>query len=246
MRRIKWTDVRLVLMFGVLVFLYSFSAQRNENRRLVAADIEFTNEETFITHDKVNNLLIQNFDTVTSIPKVKLDLNSVEKRLDTNPMIEKAEVYATVDGKLKAVIKQRTPIARVFEGVKSYYIDYKGDEMPLSEVSTARVPIVTGEIDKVDKEKLYRLLKYVYDDDFLKKNIIGMEIKPTGGIKMMNRNYDYDIQFGRILNVERKFNNYKAFFQDAVKDTLIENYKTINLKFTEQVVCTKKQDYGKR
>jgi cell division protein FtsQ len=191
-------------------------------------------------------LLIQNFDTVTSIPKVKLDLNSVEKRLDTNPMIEKAEVYTTVDGKLKAEIKQRTPIARVFEGVKSYYIDYKGSEMPLSEVSTARVPIVTGEIDKVNKAKLYELLRYIHDDDFLKKNIIGMEIKLTGGIKMMNRNYDYDIQFGRIINVEKKFNNYKAFFQDAVKDTLIENYKTINLKFTEQVVCTKKQDYGKR
>jgi cell division protein FtsQ len=246
MKRIKWTDVRLVLMFGVLAFLYSFSVKRNESRRLVAAEIEFTDEETFITHDKVNNLLIQNFDTVTSIPKVKLDLNSVEKRLDTNPMIEKAEVYATVDGKLKAVIKQRTPIARVFEGVMSYYIDYKGSEMPLSEVSTARVPIVTGEIDKVDKAKLYELLRHIHDDDFLKKNIIGMEIKPTAGIKMMNRNYDYDIQFGRIINIERKFNNYKAFFQDAVKDTLIENYKTINLKFTEQVVCTKKQDYGKR
>lgn len=240
MKRIKWTDVRIVLMIAVLVFLYSFSAKRNESRRLTAADVEFIDEEAFITHDEVNNLLIQNFGSVRSIPKVKLDLNSVEKRLDSNPMIEKAEVYATVDGKLKAVIKQRTPIARVFEGVRSYYIDYKGNEMPLSDVSTARVPIVTGEINSVDKEKFYRLLKFIYDDDFLKKNIIGIEIKPSGGIKMMNRNYNYEIQFGRLINVEKKFNNYKAFFQDAVKDTLIENYKTINLKFTQQVVCTKK------
>lgn len=233
-------------MIGVLAFLYSFSAKRNEDRRLVVANVEFTDEEAFITHDEVNNLLIQNFESVVSIPKVKLDLNSVEKRLDSNPMIDKAEVYATVDGKLKAVIKQRTPIARVFEGVRSYYIDYKGNEMPLSEVSTARVPIVTGEINSVDKVKLYRLLKYMYDDDFLKKNIIGMEIKPSGSVKMMNRNYNYEIRFGRLINIEKKFNNYKAFFQDAVKDTLIENYEIINLKFTQQVVCTKKQEYGKR
>lgn len=239
MKRFKWDDVRLVLMFGALVFLFSFSAKRNEGRKLSGAEIEFTDEETFITHDKVNNLLIQNFDTVTSIPKVKLDLNNVEKRLDKNPMIDKAEVYATVDGRLKALVKQRTPVARVFDGDVSYYIDYKGRKMPLSEVSAARVPIVTGEINVVDQDKLYDLLRYIHDDDFLKKNIIGMEIKPSGGIKMMNRNYDYEIQFGRLINVEKKFNNYKAFFQNAVRDTLIEKYKTINLKFTQQVVCTK-------
>ena len=49
---------------------------------------------------------------VTSIRKDKLDLNNLEKSLDDNPMIEKAEVYATIDGKLKAVIKQKTPIAQ--------------------------------------------------------------------------------------------------------------------------------------
>jgi len=239
MKRFKLDDVRLVLMFGALIFLFSFSAKRNEGRKLSGAEIEFTDEETFITHDKVNNLLIQNFDTVTSIPKVKLDLNNVEKRLDKNPMIDKAEVYATVDGRLKALVKQRTPVARVFDGDVSYYIDYKGRKMPLSEVSAARVPIVTGEINVVDQDKLYDLLRYIHDDDFLKKNIIGMEIKPSGGIKMMNRNYDYEIQFGRLINVEKKFNNYKAFFQNAVRDTLIEKYKTINLKFTQQVVCTK-------
>ncbi|HEU4497334.1 MAG TPA: cell division protein FtsQ, partial [Flavobacterium sp.] len=32
---------------------------------------------------------------------------------------------------------------------------------------------------------------------------------------------------------------YKAFFQKAVQDSLINNYKTVNLKFTQQVVCTK-------
>ena len=240
MRKISWDDVKLVLIFGALIFLFSFSSKRNEGRRLAAADVVFTDGETFITYDKVNKLLIQNFDSVTSIPKDKLDLNNVEKRLDQDPMIAKAEVYATVDGKLKAVIKQKTPIARVFDGNSSYYVDYYGKKMPLSDVSTARVPLVTGEIEQVPKDDLDKLLQYIYNDDFLKKNIIGLEVKPTGGIRMMNRNYDYEIQFGRLINMEKKFNNYKAFFQNAVKDTLIEHYKTINLKFTQQVVCTKR------
>lgn len=241
MKKIKWNDIRLVLMLGIVIFLYSFSSGRNETRLFKAADINFTPADVeFITHDKVNKLLIQNYDRVTSIRKDKLDLNKVEKTLEENPMIEKAEVYTTIDGKLKAEVKQKTPVARVYEGVTSYYVDSNGEEMPLSETFTARVPLVTGALDKIEKKKLHALLVYIYNDDFLKKNIIGIEIRPTGNIRMLNRNYDYEILFGKTVNMERKFNNYKAFLQDAVKDTLIENYKTINLKFTQQVVCTKK------
>lgn len=240
MKKIKWHDVRLVLILGAVVFLYSFSSKRNETRKLTMADIEFSENENFITIDEVNKLLIQNFGGVNSIRKDKLDLNNVEKRIDKNPMVDKAEIYTTVDGRLKAVIHQKKPVARVFNGGSSYYVDYSGGEMPLSENYTARVPIVTGAVEAVDKKKFTLLLRYIYDDPFLKKNITGMVIRPTGGISMTNRNYDYEIMFGRIVNVEKKFNNYKAFFQNAVKDTLIGQYKTINLKFTQQVVCTKK------
>lgn len=240
MKKINWNNIRLVLMLAAVVFLFSFSAKRNESRKLIGATIEFADDKDFITIDKVNKLLIQNYGSVTSIQKDKLDLNSVEKTLDANPMIDKAEIYTTIDGHLKAIIKQKTPIARVYEGSSSYYIDYEGNRMPLSEHSTARVPLVTGEINRVDREKLYKVLRFIYDDDFLKKNIIGLEVNSTGGLRMMNRNYNYEIEFGRLINAERKFKNYKAFFQDAVKDTLIKQYKTINLKFTQQVVCTKK------
>lgn len=239
MKKIRWDDVRLMLMLGAVIFLFSFSTQRNENRKLVAADVEFADNEEFITLDKVNKLLIQNFEGINSIKKSKLDLNNVEKRLDSDPMIEKAEVYATIDGRLKAVVKQKTPIARVYEGSKSYYIDYKGSEMPLSENSTARVPLVTGDVDAVDEEKLCEVLKYIYNDDFLRKNITGIEVRKQDGLKMVARDYNYSILFGRLQNIEKKFNNYKAFFQNAVRDTLIDKYKTINLKFTQQVVCTK-------
>ncbi len=83
------------------------------------------------------------------------------------------------------------------------------------------------------------LFRYIFDDAFLKKNIIGVEILSNGGLKMMNRNFDYDIYFGKPINIESKFNNYKAFFQKAVTDSTIYHYKRINLTFTNQVVCTK-------
>ena len=56
---------------------------------------------------------------------------------------------------------------------------------------------------------------------------------------MTNRNFNYQIEFGKIINAEKKFKNYKAFFQKAILDSSLTKYKNINLKFTQQVVCTK-------
>jgi cell division protein FtsQ len=240
MKNINWNNIRLVVILCMVVFLYAFTSKRNNGRKLLKTDIELVGNENYITKDSVNNLLIQSYGAVASIHKVDLDLNSVEKRLNSNAMVEKAEVYTTVDGKLKAIIKQRRPVARIFEGSQSYYLDSKGQKMPLSNNETARVPLVTGNIEMADAKKMQQLLDYIYKDAFLNKNIIGLSVTPVGNMILKSRGDDYDIVFGKPINIERKFENYKAFLQDAAKDTLIKNYKTVNLKFTQQVVCTKK------
>ena len=236
----NWTNLRLVLMLMLLAFLYSFTSKRNENRKLQNATVEFQDgEQLFVTHETVNKLLIENKKDASSIRKVALDLNNLENTINQHDMVEKAEVFVSVDGHLKAVVKQKTPVARIFEGNGSYYIDYKGTKMPLSTIHTARVPLVSGGINDKNREDLNELFRMIHDDEFLKKNIIGIQVLPSGSLKMKNRNFDYDIDFGKTINMGMKFRNYKAFFQKAVQDSSIHGYQLINLKFTQQVVCTK-------
>lgn len=240
MKLFNWTNIRLVLMFGFVIFLFSFSSKRNNNRKLTKSAVVFVGDNApFVRQETVNKLLIENKRDVSSIKKVDLDLNKLENTLDAQDMIEKSDVFVSIDGVLKAVVKQKTPIARIFENGTSFYVDYKGDTMPLSDNFTARVPLVSGGINKKNKEDLADLFRTIYDDAFLKKNIIGIQIMPNGSLKMLNRNFDYQIDFGRMMNVERKFKNYKAFFQKAVLDSSLYKYKKIDLRFTEQVVCTK-------
>jgi cell division protein FtsQ len=227
-------------MFIIVIFLFSFTSNRNENRKLTKSVVVFVGDNApFVKQETVNKLLIENKRDASSIQKVKLDLNKLERTIDTQEMIEKSDVFVSIDGVLKAVVKQKTPIARVFDEGGSFYIDYEGNRMPLSTNFTARVPLVSGGINKKNNEDLANLLRVIYDDAFLKKNIIGIEIVPNGSLKMLNRNFDYQIDFGRMINMERKFKNYKAFFQKAVLDSSLYKYKKIDLRFTEQVVCTK-------
>jgi len=224
----------------LVVLLYSFTSRRNENRKIEKPTIEILDANNpFITSEMVNKLLIESFGGASTIRKEKLDLKNIEQTINKHSLIDDSEVYVSVDGKLKTVITQKTPIARVFNNNGSFYVDYKGNRMPLSENFSARVPLVYGDIDNTYSKDFVSLLKLVHDDDFLKKNIIGMHVLADGSVIMKNRNYSYDVIFGRTIHMERKFNNYKAFFQKAVQDTLLDSYKTINLKFTKQVVCTK-------
>lgn len=240
MKIFNWTNIRLVLILGVVVFLYSFSQVRNGERKLTKSDVIFVGENTlFLKSETVNKLLIENKSDASTIRKVELDLNKIEKSLDSQELIEKSNVFVSIDGVLKAVVKQKTPVARIYDGESSFYIDYEGNKMPLSDNFTARVPIVSGAINKENNEDLAALFRTIYDDAFLKKNIIAIQIMPNGSLKLFNRNYNYFIDFGRTMNVDKKFRNYKAFFQKAVLDSSLYKYNKIDLRFTEQVVCTK-------
>ena len=232
--------IRLVLMFALVIFLYSFTGKRNLNRKLKNTEVIIVNNEPlFIADEMVNKLLIENKSDIKTIAKVEVDLNKLEKSINKNKMIEKSDVFVSIDGTLRAIVKQKTPVARVVNDSGSFYIDYEGITMPLSELNSARVPLVLGEITDKNRKKLSEILKMIYDDEFLKKNIIGVQVLPQDELLMKNRNYDFDILFGKPINVEKKFNNYKAFFQKEVTDSVVRKYKKINLKFTQQVVCIK-------
>ncbi len=240
MRRINWHTIRLVLIIFIMIFLYSFSSKRNSQRKISKIDIKFeSNENMFLTHEMVNNLLIQNLGGTSSIQKDKVDLNTLETVLDDHEMIEKAQIFSTADGFLNMRITQKTPIVRVITDVDSYYLDSKGDKISLSENFSARVPLVVGAISEENCKSYLKLFNEIKNDDFLSKNITAAKIMPSGNVVLTNRSYDYKIVFGKPKNEERKLKNYKAFYHQAIKDTLIKNYKEVNLMFIQQVVCKK-------
>jgi cell division protein FtsQ len=240
MKIFTWINIRLVLMLVLVMFLFSFASIRNENRKIGKIDVKIIDKDTpFLLPEMVNKLLIEKNQDSKTITKEGLDLKKLENSINQHELIQKADVFVSVDGVLKAVVKQKTPLGRVVSETGSFYIDYEGNRMPLSDNYTARVPLISGEINGVKKEKLSEVLKMIYEDEFLKKNIISVQVLSSGSLIMENRNYDFDIDFGRIINIDKKFKNYKAFFQKAVSDSTLNKYKKINLKFTQQVVCIK-------
>lgn len=238
--RINWNIFKGVLLLGLVVFLYAFSSHKNNRRPVSKIAVQFTgNENVYITSEMVNKLLIQNQEQLFNLPKDNLDLKEMEFLLESNDMIKSAQVYLTVNGEVRTKIEQKQPIARVYSDT-TFYIDEDGLWMPLSPQHSARVPLVTGVVEKEDLEAVYKMALKIYKDPFLKTYITEIHQNETNEISLKMRLSDFEILVGPLENLDQKIKNLKAFYQKAKKDKVLDIYKTVNLQFDNQVVCTKK------
>ena len=58
--KINWGIIKILVISCLIVFLFSFSKQRNKLRKITQIEVEFIDEnELFITQNSVNKLLIQ-------------------------------------------------------------------------------------------------------------------------------------------------------------------------------------------
>ena len=230
-----------MLLLGLVAFLYSFSYTKNIEKLVSDVTVEFAEgNNLFMDYQMVNKLLIQNGMSVKNQPKSVIDLQRLEANVRQHPMVESVAVYLTVDGLLKTKIRQRTPIARIEANNQSYYIDSQAKIMPLSVNHSARVMLVSGDIDEKDNEEIHELATAILERDFLKKQIIGIQKTSRDEYILNSRIGDQKISLGKIDNLKQKFKNLESFFNKTMKDNSIDNYVTINLKFDNQVVCTKR------
>lgn len=237
--KINWNYIKMIVLLILVVFLYAFSSTRNAKRLVSQPNIQFIgNKNLFITQEAVSKLLIQNQQGVTNVPKETLDLNDLESTLNANPIIEFAEVYVNVEGKLTAEVKQKTPIARVVSN-GNYYIDSNGGVMPLSKNYTERVPFVTGFVDKDNLNTVYTVADYVLKDEFLKQNVIEIHQNKNNSIDLKLRQTKFVVHLGQVKQLGKKINNLKAFYIKATKDKVLDKYSKVSLQFGNQVVCTK-------
>lgn len=232
--------IKSALFIGIVAFLFGFASHRNELKKVNDISVKFTNgDNLFITYETVNKLLIQNYGVLKSQPKENIILRQLEHTLKSNEMIEDADVYLTVNGAIGATIKQRTPIARVNgEGV-AYYIDSKGDKMPLSANYSARVPLLSG-LKNGNAKEVHMLANLIFNDSLLHKQIIGIDVNKKNEFTLKTRVGNQNIKIGTLDHVDKKVKKLKAFYQKTLKDKTLDKYQTINLVFRNQVVCTKK------
>ncbi|MDM9632555.1 hypothetical protein QU605_13840 [Robiginitalea sp. M39] len=237
--RVNWNTLKLLGLIACTTGLYAFSEVRNSKRNIKDVRIAFeAGDNYYLTESTVNKLLIQNYGPLRNMPKEGVVLNTIESVLQTSDMVKNAQVYLTVDGNLYTKITQRQPIGRV-AGAHPFYLDDEGLKMPLSPSHSARVPIITGKITGSTLEDAYVILKFINQDPFLSKNVIGIHIEGESDYHLKFRMEHFLVRLGDVSDLDEKFKNFKAFYAQAAQENTLLSYQVVSLEFDNQVVCTK-------
>lgn len=239
--KIDLSCLKSLILFGLVVFLFGFSARRNNRKKIKETPVEFSNgDNLFLTHETVDKLLIQKNGVLKNKVKTLINLQELESEVCSNKRVAHAKVYMTIDGSLRTVVTQRTPIARIQTDQELYYLDNQGCKMPLSTNYSAPVLLVSGWVGAFDLVVVYELVRSVQENPFLKENIIGIQALTQGRFVLKTRLYDQHILIGSVSNLKSKLKKLDAFYNKVIHDKQVETYKTIDVRYENQVVCTKK------
>ena len=217
--------------------------------------VPLENGRSLLTEGDIQKILQRNFVfdlTEERVPLGNLKVGEIESVLDAEPFVLDAEVYVNAQNQLFISATQRTPIIRVIDrDNQTYYMDETGKKMPMSDHSTARVIIASGEIppytpdfQKPKKKhflkKLFDLVNYIRHDEFLNAMVEQIYVNSRQEFTLIPKVGKQKILFGKYELVEDKFDRLKLFYQEAMPREGWQKYKTINLKFRKQVVAEKR------
>ena len=229
--------LRFVVSITLLIFMMYLSHTSVENKYCTLSNISIEQDEnSFVTNDLVVSYLRENMLHPDSIKLNEFSFTKIENLLTNHPSIKKATVYSNWHGKVSIYIDQRQPIVRIQTDEGGYYLDEDGLKMPLSTHYTARKILFTGDINSLNKDEIFLISKRIYNDKFLNKQIVQIDVKESE-LSLIPR-VGEQIEFGKIKNINEKFMKLMMYYKHGnIKNV---EYKKINIKYKNQIVCIKK------
>lgn len=219
--------------------IFGFTSKRNAMRKIENIDIAFANKDNlFLTHQVVDNLLKQNEKGVLNQPKSLINLQELEMAVQSHPMVETAQVSVGVVGDLKVSVIQRRPLAREYSKKGVFYIDSKGEKMPLSKSYSARVPIINNKNGSINSKEVFPLIQKIDQDDFLKKLVVAVK-RNEEGYWLQTRFNKQEVLLGELNDTQKKLKKLKVFYNYMENDSLSTTFRKIDLQYNNQVVCSK-------
>ena len=256
MKNIINITIWFILIAGIFVLVGFINVEQKKiTCKSLNISIDYAGGSPMITVDNIKNQIYLAYDSLVGKRLTEINLAEVEDMINNIPQVANAEVYTSLTGKMKINVTQRSPILRIINSSgQSFYIDQTGAAMPVTPGLPSRVMVASGNIktkysDTLNMNNstvnpllkdLYTLSSYIYNDPFLNAQIEQIFVTKKQEFELIPKVGRQLIIFGSIENMENKFDKLIVFYHQGMNKTGWDKYKTINLKFENQVVCSKK------
>ena len=230
-----------LMLIAVIILLMTFSTKKQKTADCKVFEVVVAQSENHFVNEKIiNNLLKEKNLHPLGKTKTKIAIDEMEKSIANHTLIKEVNAYSDIAGNVAVEIVQKRPIARISTAINSFYIDENGKKMPLSNTFTARTLVISGNVNFTEKGALFSLARFIDEHAFWKAQIMQIHGEDNGDLTLIPRVGYQQIVFGKAVNIEAKFSKLKLFYEKGISEKGWNNYLQINLKFKNQIVCTKK------
>jgi len=260
-RVLRWLGYCIAIC-GTVVML-GFIESTKSGAVCEGVEVEFirTIDQPLLTEDFVRQRILDVSDQIVGQNLRQVNFDKLEAALNEIPFLNHAVVYTTIDNRLQVKVTERTPIARLMdENGASAMIDADGYLMPVSKVSTLRLPVITGSfhLNRAAAEKnlhtsdslvvpqlagAYEIGNLINGDSLWRAQFQHLSFESNGDLVAFPQVGNHTIIFGS-ERLEEKLDVLRIFYREGMSQEAWNKYKSINLKYKDQIVCTKKYPYG--
>jgi len=238
----------------VVLFIAAREDYLNSPVSTVEVDIERVNDSGFVKQKAVESD-IANLCGTANIGTV--NMANIKQRLNSNPWVEGSSSYIGLNGILNVKIQEYHPVLRIFDRQgRSAYVTENGMLLPPGKGHTPYVLVASGHFDldttivahplcdTTEKDINILNAKYLYEaitrNNFIKNCVGQIYCNSKNEFEIVVRDLDTRIIVGDTTQIDGKLRRLETYMKQKAGSVESKQMKIINLKYKNQVVCTKR------
>ncbi|WP_345233172.1 cell division protein FtsQ [Olivibacter ginsenosidimutans] len=255
MKNIPWRNVLyvftwIVSLVGFFVLMGFINAKKNrEVCKSVKVIVPGT--QAFVSQEDVFKTIDNNGGPLVGRPLKYLPIHELENKLRENPFIKHVNVYAEMDGKVNVKIEQREAVIRIINSAgDDFYLDGSGVKFPASKLYAPHVIVANGNVSEQfngrqdtmrssQLKDLHKVALFLQTDSLWNSQIEQLYVNPENDMELIPRIGNQKIILGNGDSLQEKFDKLLLFYKQVIPKAGWGKYKTVNLKFANQLVCEK-------
>lgn len=196
----------------------------------------------FVTEAEIARELGALGDGVRGMRLSEIDLDSVARRLNAIDKIEHATVARLADNTLRVRVMPMDPVARIWDGSHSYYINRAGKRIGADARYHVDVPVIVGRFSgDRNPSDLLPLLDFIVSDPMW-NSMITMVKAEGRDVLLLPMIRGHVINIGTPDRLDDKFARLRAMYTEVLPVKGWDFYDTISVKWDGQVVATRRHN----
>lgn len=238
----------LLVSVGIGVYLIlalAFTSEQMDGQRVSSIEVRVKDARVvdFVDHDMVVQALVSQSIRITNEPIDSINKSQVRDIVQNIPYVRQAEVYFTPDGIFHIQVSQRIPLMRIRAGSDDYYVDEDTVAFPVSPRYSHPVPVFTGRIsDGLIGGALMPMALYFSQNTFWAALIDQVQVWSPSEIELVPKVGRHRIYLGDASDLDWKLTKLKALYEHALPVVGWDHYRSIDLRYSNQVVCQKRNE----